>query len=148
MKCFLPRAEWTYISRYICWHLPNYENFFLPISASFIEMSFFLLLLAFVLWIRKAIPGESPYSLETRRKVRPSIVHLSNGRRKWTLKVGIRYLCWFSMEDAVAFSSWSWFIFERVLLPSFWDESQECTTCLMFQDWHTMLMLSCTCLYS
>lgn len=45
-------------------------------------------LLVFVMWIRKAIPVESPYSLEMKRKVWPSIVHLSNGRRKWLFKVG------------------------------------------------------------
>lgn len=48
---------------------------------------YFPMALTFVFWTRQAIPGESPSNLKTRRKVGPSIVHLSNGRQKWLFKV-------------------------------------------------------------
>lgn len=60
-----------------------------------------------VFWTRNHIQGESPFNLETRRKVGPSIVHLSNGRRKWLLKVcfGVCLECFVPSFHATLWSS-------------------------------------------
>lgn len=56
-----------------------------------IEMSSYNVQL-FYFWTRKHIQAESPFNFWTKSKVGPSIVHLSNGRRKQLFKVLFWYL--------------------------------------------------------